>query len=131
MEKDFFFDKLYPFQDEVLRVINGARTGFSLTGGTAASRGYLNHRFSEDLDFFVNDDDRFSTWAGRVIESLEHQAGWTIAVLRKEERFLRCTVASTEVPMPIELVNDVPGHVGNVIERVTLGRLDRPENILR
>jgi hypothetical protein len=25
------------------------------TGGTAASRGYLGHRFSDDLDLFVND----------------------------------------------------------------------------
>jgi hypothetical protein len=28
--------------------------GFYLSGGTAASRGYLHHRFSDDLDLFVN-----------------------------------------------------------------------------
>lgn len=130
MDKDFFFGKLYPFQDDVLRVINIARTEFYLTGGTAASRGYLNHRFSDDLDLFVNDDDRFSTWVDRVIESLSHGPGWTVAVLRRDQRFLRCTVASTEVTMRIELVNDVPAHVGNVVEHPTLGRLDTPENIL-
>ncbi|MCD4795127.1 MAG: nucleotidyl transferase AbiEii/AbiGii toxin family protein [Bacteroidales bacterium] len=27
---------------------------FYLTGGTALVRFYLNHRYSEDLDFFVN-----------------------------------------------------------------------------
>src|SRR6266571_5267921 len=70
MHKESFFDKLYALQDEVLRVINGAGTEFYLTGGTAASRGYLNHRFSEDLDLFVNDDDRFSAWADRVVQSL-------------------------------------------------------------
>lgn len=31
-----------------------------MTGGTAASRGYLNHRFSDDLDLFVNDDASFT-----------------------------------------------------------------------
>lgn len=55
----FYFDVLYPFQDRVIQVINQADTGFYLTGGTAASRGYLQHCFSDDLDYFVNDDNRF------------------------------------------------------------------------
>ncbi len=42
---------LYPFQDEVLNIINRVETGLYLTGGTAASRGYLDHRYSDDLDF--------------------------------------------------------------------------------
>jgi len=29
-------------------------TPFYLTGGTALSRGYFNHRYSDDLDLFVN-----------------------------------------------------------------------------
>ncbi len=50
MDKDFFFAKLYPFQDRVLAKISALNTGFYLTGGTAASsRAYLHHRFSEDL----------------------------------------------------------------------------------
>jgi len=32
---------------------------FYLTGGKAASCGYLDHRFSDDLDFFTNDDPHF------------------------------------------------------------------------
>jgi len=55
----FYFDVLYPFQDRVLNVVNRIDTGFYLTDGTASSRGYLQHRFSDDLDFFLNDDDRF------------------------------------------------------------------------
>jgi predicted nucleotidyltransferase component of viral defense system len=52
----FYLNVLYPLQDAVLKVINAADTEFYLTGGTASSRGYLNHRFSDDLDFFVNID---------------------------------------------------------------------------
>jgi hypothetical protein len=48
-------DRLYPFQDEVLGVITGLETDFHLTGGAAASRAYLGHRFSDDLDLFVVD----------------------------------------------------------------------------
>lgn len=69
----FYFDVLYPFQDSVIKAINQVDTGFYLTGGTAASRGYLEHRFSDDLDYFVNDDDRFSLWVGRIIQALNKE----------------------------------------------------------
>ncbi|MBI3104685.1 MAG: hypothetical protein HYY95_03740, partial [Candidatus Rokubacteria bacterium] len=49
MDQAFFFDTLYPLQDRVLKVINTVETDFYLTGGTASSRGYLHHRFSDDL----------------------------------------------------------------------------------
>jgi len=32
---------------------------FYLTGGTVLSRAYLNHRYSDDLDFFVNQNPNF------------------------------------------------------------------------
>ncbi len=71
MDKAFYLNVFYPFQDEVLRILNEEiETGFYLTGGTAASRGYLNHRFSDDLDFFINDDNRFGLWSERVIQKL-------------------------------------------------------------
>ena len=54
MDQNFFLRQLYPFQDQVLRIVSVADTQFHLTGGTALSRGYLQHRFSDDLDFFVN-----------------------------------------------------------------------------
>jgi len=54
----------------------------------AASRGYLHHRFSEDLDLFVNDDDRFSLWAERLIQILQKH-NWNCQVLLKEARFVR------------------------------------------
>lgn len=59
MNKSFYFEVPYPLQDEVLKVVSRIDTGFYLTGGTAASRGYLNHRFSDDLDFFTNDSPEF------------------------------------------------------------------------
>lgn len=49
LNSNFFINSLYPFQDRVLQLISALETDFYLTGGTAASRGYLNHRFSEDL----------------------------------------------------------------------------------
>lgn len=49
MNRDFYFDALYPLQERVLRSLSGLDTGFYLSGGTAASRGYLHHRFGEKL----------------------------------------------------------------------------------
>lgn len=39
---------------------------FDLTGGTALGRGYDGHRFSEDLDFFVNDAADSELWRDRL-----------------------------------------------------------------
>jgi len=129
-DPSFYFDRLYPFQDQILDSIRMLETGFYLTGGTAASRGYLNHRFSDDLDLFVNDDRRFGLWTERLIHALSLHQGWNLRVLLKEERFDRMEIRSGEVSMKIELVNDVPCHVGAVVEHGILGRLDSAENIL-
>jgi predicted nucleotidyltransferase component of viral defense system len=70
IDHTFYFKRLYPFQDQVLQVLSQVDTGFYLTGGTALSRGYLNHRFSDDLDPFVNDNEFFTLWADRAIQAL-------------------------------------------------------------
>ena len=47
----YYKDTLYPLQDKVLKLIDSLQTPFYLTGGTALSRCYFNHRYSYDLDF--------------------------------------------------------------------------------
>jgi len=129
MDKEFYFSKLYPLQDRVLRSVGSLDTQFYLTGGTASSRGYLHHRFSDDLDFFVNDDSRFRLWSDRIITAL--YAGFpTLQVLQNEERFTRLSVQDADVTLKIELVNDVPSHAGSLTRHQILGLLDSPENIL-
>lgn len=87
-----YFEVLYPFQDAVLQTIASVETGFYLTGGTAASRGYLAHRFSDDLDLFVNDAPRFGLWSERVVQALVASHGWRVEVTLKEPRFVRLVV---------------------------------------
>ena len=130
MDRAYFFEKLYPLQDEVIGVLSSAETGFYLSGGTAASRGYLQHRFSEDLDLFVNDNASFGLWAARFVERLVVRADWTTRVLLREARFVRLEVESSVVTLKIEMVDDVPAHVGEVTVHPRLGRLDSAENIL-
>lgn len=130
VDRTFYFNVLYPFQDQVLQTLQEPDTHFYLTGGTAASRGYLHHRFSDDLDLFVNDDARFGLWSARVIHALSSCNVWQTEVLQKEERFVRLVVRRDDLQLKIELVNDVPARAGQVRSHPRLGRLDSPENIL-
>lgn len=45
MDKPFYLDRLYPFQDQVLKVLSTVETEFYLTGETALSRGILTIAF--------------------------------------------------------------------------------------
>jgi hypothetical protein len=130
MSDAFYFKTLYPFQDEALAIIRPIETEFYLTGGTAASRGFLQHRFSDDLDFFVNDDGNFRLWADRIITGLAKRDGWKTEVVLREERYVRLFLVQQEVSLKIEMVNDVPARVGQVLSHPILGRLDSSENIL-
>lgn len=127
-KRSFYEEKLYPLQNRVLHAIRHIDTEFYLTGGTAASRGYLQHRYSDDLDFFVNDDDRFQLWSSRIIQTLNKT--WETTVFMNENRFVRLYIEHEGIPLKIELVNDVPAHVGKIIDHPLLGRLDSAENIL-
>lgn len=130
MDRSFFLQRLYPFQDQVLKDISSIDTPFHLTGGTALSRGYLNHRFSDDLDFFVNDDPHFELWTDRIITGLSQSSAWISQILQREERYVRLSLAQAEINLKIEMVNDVPSRIGDPWIHPTLGRMDTAENIL-
>lgn len=51
---EYYKESLYPFQDRILKSVESLLLPFYLTGGTALSRFYFKHRFSDDLDLFVN-----------------------------------------------------------------------------
>lgn len=125
-----FYDQLYPLQDQVIQVIQSCKTGFYLTGGTALSRGYLQHRFSDDLDFFVNDSPDFVLWTDRVIKALSDNAQWDCQLNQRDERYAAINLVWDTIDLKIELVNDVPSRVGVPIQHESLGLLDTAENIL-
>jgi len=129
-DREHFLTRLYPLQDEVLRVLTGLETGFYLSGGTAASRGYLQHRFSDDLDLFVNDAPEFGLWSDRLIRGLMEIPTWKVAVLQRELRFVRILLDRAGLQMKVEMVNDVPSRAGAIRVHPSLGRLDSAENIL-
>jgi predicted nucleotidyltransferase component of viral defense system len=130
MDNSFYLNQLYPFQDQVLKLLSPTETGFHLTGGTALSRVYLNHRFSDDLDFFVNDDPFFGLWADRIIQRLSHSINWNTQIIQREERFVRLNLVQVDINLKIEMINDVPSRIGEPWVHPLLGRIDTAENIL-
>jgi len=58
-QKAYYKAVLYPFQDGIISMMNELGTDFYLTGGTALSRAYYNHRFSDALDYFTHNDPDF------------------------------------------------------------------------
>jgi len=108
----YFENALYPLQDRTLALLEGLETGFYLSGGTAASRIYLHHRYSDDLDFFVNDRPEFPLWVDRAIHRLA--AEYPLQITVRDERFARILVGGNGVLLKIEFINDVPSRVGTI-----------------
>lgn len=119
---------IYPLQDKVLAAFEKAATPFYLTGGTALSRFYFNHRYSDDLDFFVNDDVKFHDYLSMVFESIK-RSGVEFDVKINDERFARIIA---EGVLKVEFVNDVPFYLGEPvkIKNAVYSRIDNLMNIL-
>ncbi len=130
MCSETYIQHLYPFQDQILNILNGLETSLYLTGGTALSRGYLNHRFSDDLDFFVNDDPAFNLFVDRAINELSAESSIMVDVVMRAERYTQLSLENDKAILKTEFVNDVPSHIGAIIDHSVLGRLDSAENIL-
>lgn len=128
MRETFYLDKLYPFQDEVLKLVEGLNLNFYLTGGTALGRCYLKHRYSDDLDFFVNDDDHFKEECSIAINSLRNR--WECDIAATSETFARIFVKKERTILKIDFVNDIPSHFGEIQRFTLFHRVDSWRNIL-
>ena len=129
MPDNYYSDKLYPFQDAVLGEMQSLKTGFYLTGGTALGRCYLNHRYSDDLDFFVNAAPDFKEQFKTVLNCLE-KLPCTARVSISEESFVRLFLEQTDIILKIDFANDVAFHAGAVEIKNRFGRVDSWQNIL-
>ncbi|MCL5031291.1 MAG: nucleotidyl transferase AbiEii/AbiGii toxin family protein [Bacteroidetes bacterium] len=67
---EFYIRSLYPFQDGILNILRELKLPFYLTGGTPLSRFYFKHRYSDDLDLFVNDDSSFGEYCTSFYQKL-------------------------------------------------------------
>ena len=128
MLKAYYLEKLYPFQDKVLSLIESLDLDFYLTGGTALGRCYLNHRYSDDLDFFVNGHDDFKKQCNTAIKELKKC--WVCDVSATSNTFARIFLQMEDVNLKLDFVNDVPAHFGQIRASSIFHRIDSWRNIL-
>jgi len=128
MPKVYYLDKLYPFQDKILKVVEILGLDFYLTGGTALGRCYLQHRYSDDLDFFVNDHNEFKKQCTTAIDALK--TNWNCDVATTSDSFVRIFVKADRLVLKIDFVNDVPFHFGELAGSHIFHRVDNWRNIL-
>lgn len=105
------YDQLYELQDDVMRAVFSRQLGFYLTGGTALSRFHLNHRYSDDLDFFTHEINSFGD-AVRVVRSdLDGLFGPVIPEVDARE-FKRLLVRQADHTLKVDFVADRAPRVG-------------------
>ncbi len=134
----WYQEKLYPLQDGVMHIIKKLNTPFYLTGGTALSRHYFNHRYSDDIDLFVNADSNYPDHVTRVYQTLsEAENNNDIRLITDKTRrfkdlsqFWVYSVSDSDTELKIDLINDVSAHFGNNEISNSLGLIDSWENIL-
>ena len=127
---NYYTDKLYPFQDDIIQIILSCKTKFYLTGGTVLSRKFLQHRYSDDLDFFVNADDKFRKYIDKI-EAKMSLHGINFSVVTKADDFVRIVAAKkSELDLKLDFVNDVEYHYNGFEKDIKLGKIDNIQNIL-
>lgn len=123
------FNRLYLLQDKVLKWFNSLGHPFYLTGGTALGRFYLNHRFSEDLDLFLNNDADYK----RYVEEIKSKIATRFTVNNEQSLFTddytRFFITDNDINLKVEFINDVAYYAGKPAV-YAYGTVDTPLNIL-
>jgi len=134
----FYEKSLYPLQNGVLSIVQNAKTPFFLTGGTALSRHYTHHRYSDDLDFFASSDRQYTEHVNTIIQKLIEAENTGIFILdrtslNKGKAYTQLFIINSkqnEIELKVEFINDVAAHYGSLFCDPVLGQIDSLRNIL-
>jgi predicted nucleotidyltransferase component of viral defense system len=129
MPDEFYQNSLYPLQNDVLKLVEDAKLDFYLTGGTALSRCYIHHRYSDDIDLFVNENPGFKNQAEKIVYILKKQ-DWHVVVTTTADSFVRIMLERNKIDLKIDIVNDVPFHYGEFEKASFFSKIDNWRNIL-
>jgi len=126
-------DILSPLQWEFLSLFFQGAPPFFLTGGTALSAFYLQHRYSEDLDLFTLDSDAFDRVPLYVADTATRLMG-SVASLQIAPQFHRYRLSRQGesvivdfvrevVPQVSEEKNNFDGIVVDTLEEITANKI--------
>lgn len=132
---EYYIRNLYPIQDGIIRIVNSLHTPFYLTGGTALSRGYCNHRYSDDLDFFVNNEKDFLLYINQIVKKIkkgaqEYGFEYDNNKLILTDDFAQLFIKKNDTVLKVDFINDIPENYGSKQNHSKLGKIDSVDNIL-
>jgi hypothetical protein len=131
---EYYEENLYPLQNGVLRVVENCNVRFYLTGGTALSRAYYHHRYSDDLDFFVNNDSDYNEQTDIVFAHLREEGFfWDDSrdfTKAPSFRSLKVQWNKSDIFLKLDFVNDLTPHFGDFTTTDFFNRIDPVRNIL-
>jgi hypothetical protein len=117
-------DTLYPLQDKILKIIDNAGVDFYLTGGTALSRCYFGHRYSDDIDLFVNSDQGFQEKVKSILSAL---SGFDFVRTINARDIVSIIIQDL---LKVDFINDVGVRIGENVRHALFSRVDNLDNIL-
>ena len=123
------YKKLYKLQDKFLDFWKTISNPFYLTGGTALGRYYLNHRYSEDLDFFVHQDEKYKQYIDKIYKAIKENFTTDVTNNLFYDDFTRLYIIDNNISLKLEFVNDIPYRTGEP-NNIYFGKIDTPFNIL-
>ena len=134
LPSEFYEKNLYPLQDGVLSTLSRIGTSFFLTGGTALSRAYYNHRYSDDLDLFITRSKIFDDELNRVLAMLQedgfHMGPEKDFIRSKDFASIKVGYEESNRILKLDFVNDSVPHFGEIQKTDIFGRTDCIRNIL-
>lgn len=123
------YTRLYHLQDKFLSWWSKYDFPFYLTGGTALGRFYLNHRFSEDLDFFIITNSEYQQYISELNNLLVSHFKVNTQQSIVNDDYTRFFLTKDTLFLKIEFVNDPVYYVGEP-KIFNYGLIDNPLNIL-
>ena len=128
---NYYLEQLYPLQDNFLKFFGEHnQQRFYLTGGTALSRFYYQHRYSDDLDFFsISEFKDFREILTKILDAAR-QRKFLIEVETISDNFFRIYAKEKEVSLKIDFVNETAFHSGELNRFPLFDSVDNQLNIL-
>jgi predicted nucleotidyltransferase component of viral defense system len=123
------YHKLYKLQNKLLNYVGKTGMPFYLGGGTALGRFYLNHRYSEDLDFFTSNNPDFQQQAKFLSRTISEYFSVYVEESLFDEDSSRIFVQSKTETLRVIFTNLTPEKTGK-LRKVKNFWVDNPENIL-
>ena len=115
-----------------MNIISKCGVRFFLTGGTALSRAYYNHRYSDDLDFFVNDDHEYIDQMKIIFSKLsENGFYWSTTkdfISTNNFTSFKIHWNKDDTELKLDFVNDVASHFGDIVNTELYYRTDSIRN---